>query len=116
MLLTNGKMLESLGILANIEEPGKLGYACARNRRILLTECKEFMDKRDELLRKYGKDKGNGQYELPAENAAAFVGELKEYSDLEFDVDVMTIPEDVFCGGKLTAKEMFILDWMVAAN
>ncbi len=57
MLLTNGKMLESLGVLANIEEPGKLGYACARNRRILLTECKEFMDKRDELLRKYGKDR-----------------------------------------------------------
>ena len=55
MLLTNGKMLESLGILANIEEPGKLGYACARNRRILLTECKEFMDKRDELLAKYPK-------------------------------------------------------------
>ena len=57
MLLTNGKMLESLGVLANIEESGKLGYACARNRRKLLTECREFMDKRDELLRKYGSDK-----------------------------------------------------------
>ena len=116
MLLSNEKMLESLGVLANIEEQGKLGYACARNRRKLLAECKEFMDKRDELLKKYGADKGNGQYELPAENAAAFVGELKEYSELEFDVNVMTISEDVFCGGRLTAKEMFILDWMVAAD
>lgn len=116
MLLTNEKMLESLGVLANTEEQGKLGYACARNRRKLLAECREFMDKRDELLKKYGADKGNGQYELPAENAAAFVGELREYSDLAFDVDVMTVSEEVFYGGKLTAKEMFILDWMVAAD
>ena len=109
-------MLESLGVLARTEESGKLGYACARNRRKLLTECKEFMDKRDELLRKYGSDKGNGQYELPADTASSFVEELKEYSELEFDVDVMTVPEEIFYGGNLTAKDMFILDWMVCEN
>lgn len=113
MKMTNGKMLESLGVLARVEESGKLGYACARNRRKLLAECKEFMDKRDELLQKYGTEKENGQYEIPPENAEHFVEELREYSDLEFDVDVMAIPEEVFYGGNLTTKEMFILDWMV---
>ena len=114
MMLSNEKMLQSLGVLANVEESGKLGYACARNRRKLLDECKEYMEKRDELLRKYGTEKGNGQFEITAENATDFVSELKEFSDLEFDVDVMTIPEEIFYGGSLTTKEMFILDWMVS--
>ena len=113
MKFTNEQMLNSLVILAKLEEKGMLGFAIAKNRKKLAEECKEYSEKRDELLKEFGEDIGNGQYQLAPDKVADFLAALKPYSELEVDVAVMTVSQDVFCSGSLTSSQMFALDWMV---
>lgn len=113
MILTNEQMLESLSILAQADEKGMLGYAIARNRQKLLAEVQDYSNKRDELLKKYGNDIGEGKYQLQPESAAAFFEELKPYSELSVDVAVMKVSPEVFCSGNLSSQQMFSLGWMV---
>lgn len=113
MILNNAQMLESVVVLSQVEEKGMLGYAIARNRQKLIPEIQEYSKKRDELLKEYGTDIGNGQFQLQPENAARFYEALQPYSDLTADVPVMQISPEVFCSGNLTSSQMFTLDWMV---
>lgn len=113
MVFTNDEAMTSLLVLAQLEEKGMLGYAIARNRQKLADEVQQYSAKRDDLLREYGKDKGNGQFELERANAAKFYEELRPYSKLAFDVPVMQITPEVFCSGNLTSSQMFVLSWMV---
>ena len=113
MILNNAQMLESVVVLSQAEEKGMLGYAIARNRQKLIPEIQEYSKKRDELLKEYGTDIGNGQFQLMPENAARFYAELQPYSDLTADVAVMQVSPEVFCSGNLTSSQMFTLDWMV---
>lgn len=113
MKLTNGTMWDSIQVLTETQEKGKLGYACARNLRKLMDAAKEYMQTRDRLLKEFGDDQGNGKYGFAPDQAKAFSEALKEYSEIEHDVDVMTVSEQVFTSGNLTTKEMFRLSWMV---
>lgn len=113
MILTNKQMFDSLEVLANAEEKGMLGYAIARNRQKLMGEIREYAQKRDELLKEYGTDVGNGQFQLQPDQAAMFFEALKPYDELGFDVPVMQVTAEVFFSGNLTSSMMFTLDWMV---
>ena len=114
MLMSNDKIFSSVQVLSGLEEKGKLGYAIARNLRKLNDAGKEYFEKRDELIRKYGKPNGNGgSYTFTEKNAKAFNKELEEYAVIEHEVDVMTVSEEVFCSGTLTSQMMYDLDWMV---
>lgn len=113
MILNNKQIFESVIVLAQAEEKGMLGYAIARNRQKLIPEIQEYSKKRDELLRKYGTDIGEGKFNLPPENAAKFYDELRPYSELTVDVPVMQVDLDVFCSGNLTSSTMETLNWMV---
>lgn len=113
MNLTNVEMWESIQVLTNTKETGKLGYACARNLRKLLDGCHEYMQIRDKLLAEYGTTSGNGQYTFEPDKAKAFSKELSEYAAISHDVDVMQVDEETFYSGSLTTKDMFTLHWMV---
>lgn len=113
MILNNAQMLESVVVLSKAEEKGMLGYAIARNRQKLIAEIQEYSKKRDELLKEYGTDIGNGQFQLMPENAARFYEALQPFSELTVDVAVMQVPLDVFCSGDLTSSMMETLNWMV---
>ena len=113
MILNNAQIYESVVVLSRAEEKGMLGYAVARNRQKLIPEIQEYANKRDELLKKYGTDIGNGQFQLMPENAAKFYEELLPYSELTVDVPVMQVALDVFCSGNLTSSVMETLNWMV---
>ena len=113
MKLTNEQILNSLMILSKLDEKGMLGYAIAKNRKKLTEECKEYAEKRDELLKEFGTDVGNGQYQIMPEKVSDYIEALKPYAELEVDVAVMTVSPDVFCSGSLTSSQMFALDWMV---
>lgn len=114
MILNNAQMFESAVVLSQCEEKGMLGYAIARNRQKLIPEIQEYSKKRDELLAKYGENIGGNQFQLISENAAKFYEELRPYSELTTDVQVMQISPEVFCSGNLTSSQMYTLDWMVA--
>lgn len=113
MILNNVQMLESVVVLSQAEEKGMLGYAIARNRQKLIPEIQEYSKKRDELLKEYGTDIGNGQFQLEPGNAAKFYEALQPYSELTVDVPVMQVSPEVFYSGNLTSQQMFTLDWMV---
>ena len=114
MKMSNDKIFASVQILSTLEEKGKLGYAIARNLRKLQDAGKEYFEKRDELIQKYGKPNGDtGNFTFTKKNADAFNTELAEYAVIEHEVDIMTVNEDVFCSGSLTSQDMFNLDWMV---
>lgn len=114
MKMNNEQMLDSLAVLSKLEnEKGMLGYAIARNRKKILMEVQEYSAKRDELLKKHGKDIGNGQFRLDPENAAEYFKDLQPFSELTVDVAVMQVDPEVFFGGNLTSSEMYILCWMV---
>lgn len=113
MILNNAQMLESVVVLSQAEEKGMLGYAIARNRQKLIPEVQEYSKKRDELLKEYGTDIGNGQFQLLPEDAARFNEALQPYSELTVDVPVMQVSVEVFCSGNLTSSQMITLDWMV---
>lgn len=113
MILNNKQMFDSLMILSQAEEKGMLGYAIARNRQKLVSEVQEYTKKRDELLKEYGTDVGNGQFQLQPDQAERFFEALKPYDELEVDVQVMQVTPEVFCSGNLTSPMMYTLDWMV---
>ncbi len=113
MKMTNKTIWEGIQTLGAVSEKGKLGYACARNMRKLLDAGKEFMDTRDQFLQEYGDDAGNGKYNFPPEKAEAFANAIREYEEIEHDVDVYQVSEDVFTSGNLTSKHMYSLAWMV---
>ena len=112
MKFTNEKMYESATVMERVEETGLLGYAIARNRRKLLDELPEYDKKRSEIVQKYGRDRGGGKVEI--QDKAGFFNELEPYANLTVEVDVVTVPVEVFTSGNLTSQQMFVLDWMVA--
>ena len=112
MKMTNREMWESIQTLLSVEEKGKLGYACSRNLRKLMGECREYMEISDDLLRTHGTDQGGGRFTLSPEAAEKVSSELSQYDSIEHEVDVMTVSEDIFCNGNLTSKQMYVLSWM----
>ena len=113
MKMTNATMWESIQTLMGTQETGKLGYACARNLRKLMSECKEYMEVRDRLMMEYGTSQGDGKFSFDPEKGKAFADAIREYAVIEHDVDIYQVSEEVFCSGNLTTKEMFALSWMV---
>lgn len=113
MKLTNSEIFESIMVLRNVHEEGKLGYSCARNLRKLSEEAKEFFEIREKLLQKYGTLGENDNYMIEKDKIDSYNKELSEFSEIEIDVDVHQVDEDVFCSGKLDTQQMYTLDWMV---
>jgi len=114
------KTKEALGIKNYLDSvatdcTGKLGYAVARNIRLLNTELTEYNDKRNELIRKYGTEKdGNISIAIGTEEHKKFVEEMAQYDDIELEVELMKVNEDVLSNSNLSANSMLVLmDFMV---
>lgn len=113
MILSNAQMYESALVLSQAEEKGVLGFAIAQNRRKLAEEVKEYAAKRDELLREYGTDEGDGRFTITAEKVPAFSAALRPFAEMTTDVNVRQVTEADFCSGSLTSSQMLVLAWMV---
>jgi len=97
-----------------------IGYACARNVRVLGNELTEYTRARNDLIEKYGKDvtdsDGNktGQYSISV-NSPSFVdfaSELDKFSNIEHEVDIFKIGYDNVVG-ELSGEEILSIDWML---
>ena len=111
--MTNARAYQCLNLMAGLKETGKLGFAIAKNRRKLESELREYIIKRDGLVRKYGTQKENDNYFIPQEKLSDFLKELTEFDTMEFDIEIQQVDEDTFCGGHLNSNDMFLLDWMI---
>lgn len=115
MKTNTANMLKNfLESIAN-ECTGKLGYAVARNIRLLSTELTEYNDRRNELIRKYGvENDGVISVENGSEGFYKLMEEMKEYEDIEINIELMKVSEDTLSNSNISADKMLVLmDYMV---
>lgn len=110
-------MFESLRPL--LERRDIIGYAAARNARLLSTELTEYLNTKNSLIMEYGEPQvdadGNetGQVGISADSPkfAEFAAKLAPIAALEADFEPFTIKYDEAIG-VLTGSELLELDWM----
>lgn len=93
---------------------GKLGYAVARNIRELSMSLHEYTDIKNDLITKYGENNGKEIIlSVESENYKKYQDEIKEYSDIEHDVNIMLVePEEIY-KSTLTADVISNIMFMV---
>ena len=98
------QMVESLK--KHLDRRDKVGYAAARNTRILQDEMREYTVRRDELIRKYGTadvdDDGNptGRVSLDINSPKfqKFAEEIEQYAVIEHSPCLMKLKYDEVIG------------------
>ena len=88
MKFKNEDMFQNIMVMRTVHETGKLGYAIARNMRKMIDASKEYLDIREQILKKYSSNIDGDKYLIPHEKTEDFESELGEYADIEHDVDV----------------------------
>lgn len=120
MTMTNIEMLNRLTYLQSISSKvtGRLAYAVARNIRKITNECQDFMNIKDDLVRKYGTttEDGNIVIQQNTEPYSKFMDELKVYTDLQCDVDICIVDEKELWESALNADEMLMIEFMIKEN
>lgn len=117
MYLTNEQSDYYLSVLKIIapKVTGKLGYAVARNMRNLSNSLTEYIERKNSLIIKYGAEI-NGEISLNKsdENYKLFLNEIKEFSDIEHDIDIMKVaPNDIYnstLSADVISNIMFMID------
>lgn len=97
-----------------------IGYAAARNTRILMNEIQEYMSRREGLVAKYGEevldDEGNptGQIQLrfDSPNFKAYSDEITEWAEIEHEPPIYKIPAEK-CIGLISGRQMLDIQWML---
>ena len=89
---------------------GIVGYALAKNVRLLNTELTEYNNIKQELFRKYGEeDKGQLVIKKESDNFQKYLEEIKPYNDIEIEIDFMKVKEKDLIDSGLTGEEMYLL-------
>lgn len=117
MKMTNKQMDECTANLSMLMDKtkGKLGYAIAKNYRLMVEELKEYTALKDSAIAKYGETDEDGRIKIQIGTEAHrnFLDEMKEYDDIESDVNIIKLsPEEAYSSG-LNSKEVLNLLFMI---
>lgn len=112
------QMLLSLEPL--LERRDIVGYAAARNVRVLQSEAMEYLKRRDELIEKYGKPEfsengmptGRQQLQIGSDAYKSFMDDLALYSNIKHRPLLFKIPYDEAIG-KMSGTEILACEWML---
>ena len=102
-----------------LERRDIIGYAAARNARLLREQLTEYHGVRDELVEKYGEreldeegnETGRMRVSPSSERFRDFIDELQRYADISHDFDPFRIKYTEAIGN-LSGQEMLAVDWM----
>ncbi len=111
------RMIDVLG--KYLERTDIIGYAAARNTRILRSEGREYFDRRDQLIQKHGKPqvaddgKPTGLFELKigTPEFEEFTSEIEPFALIEHRPNIFKIKYSEAIG-KLSGNELLELEWM----
>lgn len=111
-------MVESIG--KYLDRKDMLGYAAARNTRILTSELMEYENLRDSLIEKYGepvmdesgKPSNSISIKPDSPNFANFLDELGQFAGIEHDPKIFKINAEHVIG-ELSGSEIMEIDWMI---
>lgn len=121
MEYTNAQMAEMIGTLEkHLPRRDVIGYAAARNTRVLSTAAREFLERREELMAEYGEieldENGNptGRISIAFDspNFKPFSDVIAAISDITTDVDILRVKYEQVIG-QLTGTEILELEWML---
>lgn len=104
----------------HLERTDLIGYAAARNTRILQTESQEYYNRRDELVRKYGEEEldangnptGRVNLQISSPSFVEYSKEIEEWAFIEHEPDIFKIPASEVIG-KLSGTDILAIDWMI---
>lgn len=118
MKLSNGKMslyLNSLNKISN-KVKGKLAYCVARNMRKLSSELIEFENIKNNYICEHGVQDENGLYsiDLKSDEYKNFLEFIKDFIDIEHDIDIFMASNEEIYTSDLTADEILSLDFMIS--
>ena len=110
-------MLQGLEPL--LERRDVIGYAAARNARLLRDELTEFHKVRNELVEKYGEreldedgnETGRIMVSPSSEHFRDFADELRRYAEISHSFEPFRIKYTEAIGN-LSGQEMLAVDWM----
>lgn len=117
----NIEMEQMLAVLEKyLERTDKIGYAAARNTRILRAETQEYFDRREKLIERYGEpqigEDGNptGMTELRFDSPkfAEYARDIEEWALIEHSPAIFKIPAEEAIG-ELSGTEILEIDWML---
>lgn len=120
MKLSNHEMERRLMSLEQVlDRTDVIGYAAARNTRILREACGEYRQMRDKLVCELGEpdtdedgnETGLSRISFSSPNFAEFVDRIGGIAEIESDVEVFRISIDEAIG-KLSGTQLLELDWM----
>lgn len=120
MRLTNYEMALRLCQLDQLLDRADLiGYAAARNARVLSQACGEYLQIQDRLICELGvpeadeegRETGAMRLDFDSPNFAEFRRSMDEIAPVESDVELFRIPADEAIG-KLSGKQLLDLGWM----
>ena len=102
-----------------LDRTDKIGYAAARNTRILRSEAQEYFDRRERLVEKYGSpqldDDGNptGLIELRFDSPdfPKYAKEIEEWALIEHTPSLYRLKYEEAIG-QLSGTELLEIDWM----
>ena len=116
MIFKNNEADYYLSVLRIISKDvnGKFGYAVARNIRELSNSLKEYTQIKNELIVKYGEQKGN-EFSLSqnSEKYKDFQNELRPLAEIEHDVPIMLVDAEDVYKSSLTADKIGELFFMI---
>lgn len=118
---TNAQMEQMLIALEPLlERRDIVGYASARNTRVLRAEALEYLKRRDELIAQYGEPElgddglptGRTQLRIGSDEHKAFCREIEMYANIKHRPNLFKIAyADAI--GKMTGNEILACEWML---
>lgn len=112
--LSNFQLDNMLSALSNCSTAGGIvGFAIARNYRIIASALTEYLKTKNEIIQKYGDEDENGNLSVTdPEKLKAANKELSKYASLTQEVNIMKVPEDAFIESGLKGYQIILLGWM----
>ncbi len=111
-----GFAVEALNTLNKVTNAtGKAGFAVYKAIRILSEETQDFNKVREDLVKKYGEDMGDGKIGIKegSDGYQKFIEEINPILSEEVKVNLTPLTEDEFeklADDNLTARDYFLLE------
>lgn len=119
--MTNARMAYLIELCERyVDYKGKLGYACARNMRMLTNASQEFLATKNKLIERYGEvelddqgdETGRVKINTDSQHWDDFVAEIEPLETIEHSVEIMKVEADEVIE-QLTGREIMALGWMI---
>lgn len=120
MKLTNEKVAAMCRDLENgvLDNVGIVGYTAARNYRALHDVAEPFFIQRNKLIMEYGDAQYDGDGNIDdyvvdpkSEKFAAFAAKYQELTEIECEVEILTLPEEKAIDA-ISGAQLLQLSWM----